>query len=241
MGTALQPGLFGQNAVMAGRVKPRTEGLDDFPTPPWGTRALYRYVLPQLGYPAHAVKRLTAWEPACNRGLMCEVMTEFHENVFASDVIDYGFCYTVGSFIGVGPDVAVHPFDGKVGIVATNPPFRLAAEFAERAFAEAGHVVALLLRTQWIETEERYELFQRFPLTAMAPFAGRLAMIEGRWNPEGGTATSYSWFVWCLHHRARDRPIIIQIPPDARRHCTMPDDVRRFAWRGAPVAEGVLL
>lgn len=77
-----------------------------------------------------------------------------------------------------------------------NPPFSLALEFAERALAEARRGVAMLVRTGWIETAERYRLFCRHEPTLVAVFAERVPMVEFRWDPEASSATSYAWFVW---------------------------------------------
>jgi hypothetical protein len=43
----------------------------------------------------------------------------------------------------------------------------------------------------------RYErLFSDRPPTAYAPFAERVPIVRGRWDPDASTATSYAWFVW---------------------------------------------
>jgi hypothetical protein len=223
--TGVMGGHRGRIAVMAERVETR-DGLDDFPTPPWGTRALYRHVLPRLGYDLVALHSATAWEPAAGRGIMSRVLEEFHCTVFASDVHDYGCGFTVGSFVGDLLDMARCPF--KPDWIITNPPFKLGTEFAERALSEAQEGVVLLARTAWIESAERYDLFRRWPLTAVAPFSSRLAMVKGRFDPSASTATSYAWFVWSKSHSLPD-PRVIFIPPDAKAHCVRDDDAARFA------------
>ena len=61
----------GFTAVMAQRREP-PDALDFFPTPLWGSRALFRHVLPFLGIDAIG----SAWEPACGEGHMAAVIRE---------------------------------------------------------------------------------------------------------------------------------------------------------------------
>ena len=64
------------HAVMAQR-KEAKGSLDDFPTPPWATRALLEHVIEQGGY----TDRLTALEPACGVGHMAKVLREYFGEV----------------------------------------------------------------------------------------------------------------------------------------------------------------
>lgn len=198
------------------------DSLDDFPTPPWATRALFECVFPAMGIDLSAA---TVWEPACNRGLMAAVIAEYAADVYASDVHAYGYGHAVGSFVGGGGlclDVAAAPWGGDVDAVITNPPFRLAAEFVERALIEAP-VVAILQRSAWAEGGERYErIFRDRPPSRIAYFVERVAMVQGGWQPDASSATSYAWFVW-----ARDTPPLppFWIPPGRRKALTRPGDV----------------
>ena len=49
------------HAVMSQRIEPRGS-LDDFPTPPWATRALMEHILN-----GNDIKKDSCWEPACGR------------------------------------------------------------------------------------------------------------------------------------------------------------------------------
>jgi len=216
----------GHTSVMASRREP-PNSLEFFPTPPWATRALLSRVLPSLIKP---MPRATAWDPACGEGHMSEVLAESFETAFASDIFDYGCGYQVADFL----DPTVHPAVQPDAII-TNPPFAPAVQFAERAL-ELAPVVALLLRTNWLEGIERYQtLFRRRPLTLYAPFVERVPMVKGRWDPKASTATAYAWFVWV--DGVAPRPLF-QIPPGCREALTRPDDVRRFAVRSpAPLLD----
>lgn len=227
----------GSTAVMARRVE-AMDSLDDFPTPPWATRALFECVFPAMGIGVFEGARPDAlpaarpvWEPAANRGLMAEVIDEYCREVVASDVHDYGYRggnFRVASFVGEGPDVAAAP--AECAAVITNPPFRLATEFYERARAVAP-VVALLLRTQFVEGADRWtRIFRLDPPTRIAFFAERVPMVKGRWDPEGSTATAYAWFVW-REVRAPLPPF--WIPPGQRARLSRPSDIQLAERLGA--------
>ena len=105
----------------------------------------------------------------------------------------------------------------------------LGVEFAMRALDEANHGVALLLRSNWMESAERYKLFQRFPPHAVAVFSERVPMVKGRWDPDASTATSYSWFCWLIKAQPRRDTRLMWIPPGQRKALERPDDRKRFA------------
>ncbi len=226
----------GSSAVMAQRqvitaeeidADPRAD-LDFMPTPPWGTRSALRYV---LRIDAEIGQHLTCWDPCCGEGHMTEPLKEVFGMVYASDVYPHGYG-EVGSFVGddglgLG-DLAQCPF--KPDWIIANPPFKLAHSFAIRALEEARRGVALLLRLQWLESEERYDLFSRFEPYCMGAFSERLAMVKYRWDPKAKSATAYAWFVWkCPTWRARGEtpefPTII-IPYGCKERLTKPSDYR---------------
>lgn len=171
------------HAVMAQRVEPG-DSLDDFPTPPWASRALIEHVVG----PADAAS-LHCLEPACGRGHMAAVMTEYFGRVTASDLAFYGYA-PPRDFLSYGAD---EQFDW----IITNPPFRLAEDFALHALERARVGVALLVRTVFIESVGRLErVFSRFPPTYVAQFAERVPMVKGRLDKKASTATGYAWIVW---------------------------------------------
>ena len=171
------------HAVMA----QRTEGkrsLDDFPTPPWATRALVEHVID-----AKPLAQMTCLEPACGRGHMSVALADYFADVHSSDVFDYGFG-SVSDFLKAKPIV---PYDW----VITNPPFRLAEDFIERSLKIARHGVAMLARTVFIESVGRYErLFKTRPPAIVAQFTERVPMVKGRIDRKASTATGYAWIVW---------------------------------------------
>lgn len=200
------------------------DSLDDFPTPPWATRALLKHVIGDVW------SNYVCWEPAAGRGIMSSVLREYFKSVWASDVHDYNgeSLDSIGSFVGSGADVARSPASWGFAPdwIITNPPFRLGEEFVRRALLEATVGVAMLCRTAFIESAARYPLFGS-AFAVLAPFAGRVAMVKGRWQPDASTATSYAWFVWRRNHRGAAEVRIIH--PEARNRLTHDDDADRFA------------
>lgn len=188
------------HAVMAQRVEP-PDSLDDFPTPPWATRALVEHVIRAVEDPGG----LTALEPACGRGHMSQALDEYFGTVESSDIHDYGFSQTADF---LKPLHAGRSFDW----VITNPPFRLAENFIERARPIARSGIAMLVRTVFLESVGRYErLFKGFPPAVVAQFSERVPMVKGRVDKKASTATGYAWIVWKAGHG--NGPSLSWIPP----------------------------
>lgn len=197
------------HAVMAQRHEPR-DSPDDFPTPPWATRALIEHVIGP-----DAVRGLDCLEPACGRGYMSLPLGEYFETVASSDAYVYGF--------GPVRDFLEYPFEAQShDWVITNPPFRLAEEFVDRAMVVARHGVAILARTVFLESVGRYEgIFRNRPPSKFAQFTERVAMVKGRLDPKASTATGYAWFVW--EKGATTEPRLMWVPP-CRRALERPGD-----------------
>lgn len=210
-------------AVMARRVEP-ANSLDFFPTPPWATRALCAHVLP-VAWPWPDAFNCAAWDPACGEGHMAVALSEYFSAALASDIHGYGFGDHVSDFLH--PDPAYWP---EADWIISNPPFNLAAEFVARAAGRARRGVAMLVRTQFAEGQDRYrKLFRDMPPQIDAVFAERVPMHRGRWVVNGSTATSYCWLVWLTRPRGGEWRWTrrMWIPP-CRKKLTKPDDWLRF-------------
>lgn len=174
------------HAVMAQRFE-ADDAPDDFPTPPWATRALCE-LLRDSGIPT---KRLWVWEPACGRGHMARALEDYFKGVTFTDAYHYP-----DSNLGDPRDYLTARTFGRHDAIITNPPFRLALQFAIKALDEAP-VVALLCRSAWAEGVGRYErLFSIRKPAIVAQFVERVPMARGKCLRGASTATSYSWFVW---------------------------------------------
>lgn len=226
----------GSTAVMQRRVEAK-DSLDDYPTPPWGTRALCDMLMERDGLELDV---MTVWEPCANRRLMADPLGEYFATVVATDVHDYGHPLdAIGSFVGSGGfdfDVVRWPLERSPDWIITNPPFRLALPIVKRAIVEARVGVAMLVRSAWLEGVERYrDLFGVAPPAHVCIFSERLPMIRGRWDPEAQSATTYSWVVW-RRAWAAPEPSFRWFRPGTRDRLTMSDDAARYGFpnRGDP-------
>lgn len=172
------------SSVMQQRSEPH-DSLDDFPTPPWATRALCEWLNNK-----YRLSVMDCREPAANRGHMVKPLGEFFGHVDASDIYDYCAGFPVLDYLfGPEPDL--------VDFTITNPPFRLAEQFIERALSTSRFGVAMLVRTSFLEGIGRFtRLFSVTPPTTVLQFSERVVMHKGRLAPEGSTATSYAWLIW---------------------------------------------
>ncbi len=136
---------YQSHAVTAQRIEPK-DSPDDFPTPPWATRALIEHVIDNKP----GLTSMSCLEPACGAGHMAKVPKEYFEDVRYADAFHYGY-EPVQDFL-------TDPYEtNAVDRVITNPPFRLAEEFVARAFQVARKGVAILARTVFLESVGRYQ------------------------------------------------------------------------------------
>lgn len=207
------------SAVMQQRSEAH-DSLDDFPTPPWATRALFEHIIvPELGLLGRRdLRGKRAWEPCANRGFMFMVLKDYFGQVLASDIHDYGMGYPQHDFL--------MPFvPGNFALphwIVTNPPFRLAEQIIRRSRSIARDGVAMLVRTSFLEGVGRWEaLFNVDPPSVVAQFVERVPMWKGQLTATGSTATSYCWLVWLTETRVDTR--LRWIPP-CRRALELPED-----------------
>lgn len=197
-------------AVMQRRVEAH-DSLDDFPTPPWATRALIEHVIiPQLGLSGRReLQGMTVLEPACNRGHMVKPLREYFGVVIASDVHDYDAGFQQEDFLFPG-------YEPEAQWVITNPPFRLAQEFIAKSMElPSWHGTAVIVRSAFLEGVGRYnDLYAIKPPTIVAQFTERVPMVKGRLTATGSTATAYCWLVWMANRSPKP---FRWIPPCRRK------------------------
>lgn len=199
------------------------DSLDPFWTPPWATRALMERVLPQLGMHPKGHTEQRIWEPACGEGHMSQVLMEYSDLVYASDIHRYGE-NAIKDFLTCEIDVP-----GKYDWIITNPPFRgdLAERFVLRALDLAYQGAAMFVALQFLESTGRFDrIFKDRPPTLISFFAERVNCCKGRWDPDGSTDAAYVWLVW---HKDRAPQAPYWIPPGQRKGLTKDDDRARFA------------
>lgn len=207
------------HAVMQQR-REASNSLDDFPTPPWATRALINHVIKPLTPRFFGTD--TVWEPSCNRGYMVRALEESFLWVDASDIHQYGKNQVLDF---LGEDLPESVERNGVDWIITNPPFNKAEAFADRCREirpNIGH--ALLVRTAFLEGVGRYgRIFSKNAPNVVAQFSERVPMVKGRYDPKASTATSYCWLVWFSQWRPSET-ILLWIPP-CRRELEKKTDV----------------
>jgi hypothetical protein len=200
------------HAVMSQRTIGK-DGRDNFPTPPWATRALIEHVIGDVW------RDYTCLEPACGAGHMARTLVPYFKIIEASDAYDYDFA-AVRNFLDSSRRTGVHDW------VITNPPFKLAKEFVVEGLRVAMVGVAVLVRTVFLESSGRWkQLFRDQPPSTFAQFVERVPMVQGRIDREAGTATSYGWMVWNKRIVKRAWPELAWIPP-CRKDLERDEDYR---------------
>lgn len=159
------------------------ETHDFYPTHPGATRALL--TVEAFDGPI--------WEPACGDGAMSRVLEACGQPVVSSDLIDRGY----GE---VGRDFLME-WNPRSDHVVTNPPFRWAMEFVDRALLltrQPGGKVAMFLRLAFLEGLERQRWFAGTPLARVWVMSRRVPMARGKaaGAGDGHGVIAFAWFVW---------------------------------------------
>lgn len=210
------------------------DSLDDFPTPPWATRAVCEFIasLPCNADRQDPLSAFVASEPAANRGYMARPLAEYFGSVMASDVHDYGAGFPVRDFL----EGEVPQTDWTI----SNPPFRLAEAFIQRALDTSRQGVAMILRSAILEGAGRYRaIYAKTPPTDILQFSERVIMQKGvLLDPDvaiphklksgeivirkPSTATAYCWLIW--DHQATHEGTRFHWVPPSRRSLQRPGD-----------------
>lgn len=131
------------------------------------------------------------WECACGEGHLSKVLKNHGHKVFSTDLIDRG--YGLGGIDFLQWD---SPYDGDI---ITNPPYRYALEFVEKALEVVtdGHKVAMFLKLQFLEGKARRAFFEKSPPRTIYVSSSRLlCAINGDFNRNSSSAVTYAWFIW---------------------------------------------
>lgn len=132
------------------------------------------------------------WEPAAGDGAIVRPLRAAGYEVIASDIADYGLDDCL-----VGVDYL--KAKGRAGVegIITNPPYKLAVQFAEKAVREAPYL-ALLLRTNFLESTARLSFFRKHQPARIWISSRRLPMMHrhGWQGPRAPSNTCFAWFIW---------------------------------------------
>ena len=130
-------------------------------------------------------------EPSCGEGHMSEVLKKTGYEVVSRDLVDRGYG-EVADFLAIDNQV----WDGNI---VTNPPYKFAQEFVEKALSiiPEGKKVAMFLKLQFLEGKARRSLFRSSPPIRVWISSSRLkCAMNGDFEAYGSSAVAYAWFVW---------------------------------------------
>lgn len=132
------------------------------------------------------------WECACGNGCLSEVLKSRGYHVYSTDLIDRGYGLSGVDFLETNQTFA--------GDIITNPPFKYAKEFVEKAIETVTdrHKVAMFLKLQFLEGKARRKLFEDFPPKKIYVSSSRLkCYLNGDPNEnKNASAIAYAWFIW---------------------------------------------
>jgi hypothetical protein len=126
---------------------------------------------------------------------MATVLQDAGHRVVSTDLVDRGHGTPGRNFL--------HETELQAPCVVTNPPFKLADDFALHALRLGAQKVALLMRLAWLEGRARHErVFKDHPPSRVWTFSRRLTMWRADDpNPrDSGGTMAFAWFVWERGH-----------------------------------------
>lgn len=130
-------------------------------------------------------------EPCCGGGYISKVLEQAGYQVTSRDLYDRGY--------GVSGIDFLNTRGVWEGDIVTNPPYRQAKEFVEKALdiVEAGSKVAMILKIQFLESQSRRELFKKHPPKYVYVFSKRTYCAKnGDFENNKSAAVCYAWYIW---------------------------------------------
>lgn len=186
-------GSFHANAGKKGGVR---DPVDRYETPDSVTEALLRRIsLPK-----------TVREPACGTGRMVRVLEKWGHDVDGTDLMEDKLDFLRETC--------------RSEAIVTNPPYRggLAGAFARHALKLCDGPVAMLMRTGFLHSENRFDLFDNYPPSGIFYISRRIFFFHADGTRIKGQTHDHCWVVW----NCDDAPALSWIGPeetlDARRN-----------------------
>lgn len=191
---------------------------DYFPTPPWATRALVKYVAPILDTVSKPGERTRkTLEPAAGGGHMSRTLEEYGHEVMTVEKFNRDFepdfrddyirpdPYTASQIRSYGPEFAI-----------SNPPYDDIEAWFHAMYADAKRGVAIMAKAQFLQTKSRYEnIFLPHPPTVVGIFMGRIPFVKNRIVR---SAPAYFHHIWCYWDKVDPTPRApVYIPYDAQQ------------------------
>lgn len=130
-------------------------------------------------------------EPSCGEGHISDVLKANGYDVTSRDLVNRGY----------GEEADFLSIDNTEwnGDIITNPPYKYAREFVEKALQiiPEGNKVAMFLKLTFLEGKARRKLFRTTPPIRVWVSSSRLkCAMNGKFDAMGGSATAYAWFIW---------------------------------------------
>ena len=133
------------------------------------------------------------WECACGEGHLSKVLETRGVNVWSTDLINRGYGEGNVNFLTCLPA-------GKWnGDILTNPPYKYAKEFVEKALeiTEDSCYTIMFLKIQFLEGQARLKLFKKYPPKYVYVNSARqLCAMNGEFEKYTATAVCYCWYIW---------------------------------------------
>ncbi len=132
------------------------------------------------------------WECACGEKHISNILVESGYNVRNSDIIKR--CDDVEVLDFLNDDIKEWNGD-----IITNPPYKYATEFVEKALSivQDGSKVAMFLKIQFLEGKRRKQLFEKYPPKVIYISSSRLNCAKnGDFAKYQSSAMCYCWYVW---------------------------------------------
>lgn len=132
------------------------------------------------------------WEPACGHGLISTQLAKHGYDVVSTDLVDRGF-----PFAQTGIDFLMERRCLAPNVV-TNPPFKLAREFATHALDIGAEKVCLLLKLAFMQGADRSPWLFASGLARVHVVASRITFVAAPDRPPftSNFVDGYGWFVW---------------------------------------------
>ena len=134
------------------------------------------------------------WECACGEGHIAKVLESNGYHVISTDLIDRG--YGTG---GIDFLAQTENRGGNCSDIVTNPPYKLALEFAQHALeiVEEGNKVAMFLKLTFLEGQKRKQFFLKNPPKRIYVFSKRITCaMNGEFENYPSSAIAYAWYIW---------------------------------------------
>lgn len=130
------------------------------------------------------------WECACGQGHLSEAMKKEGKEVISTDLYARGYG-------GVDVDFLTKSSGYGCDII-TNPPYKYAQEFVDKAIELTGNKVAMFLKLTFLEGKKRKRFFEKYPPKVIYVFSYRVQVARNGEKEmfEKSSAAAYAWFVW---------------------------------------------